>query len=88
MQAAELRAARANRVFCTDEKHIRTENTVLVNTKQGVRVSYEIVDCARMRFSSVRNRRSARTVSRPRNFATLQQQKAGPRSPPMAMALY
>jgi transcription elongation factor GreA len=26
-----LRAARANRVFCADEKHIRTENTVMVN---------------------------------------------------------
>src|SRR5450759_1921735 len=34
---------------------------------------YKIVDCARMCFSSVRNRRSARTVSRPRNIATLQQ---------------
>jgi len=37
-----LRAARANRVFCTDEKRIRTENTVLVNTKQGVRGLYKI----------------------------------------------
>jgi hypothetical protein len=27
---------------------------------------YKIVDCARMRFSSVRNRRSARTGRRPR----------------------
>jgi hypothetical protein len=26
---AELRAARANRVFCPDEKRIRTENTVM-----------------------------------------------------------
>jgi hypothetical protein len=31
-----LRAARANRVFWTDEKHIRPENTVLVNTKYGL----------------------------------------------------
>jgi len=28
-----LRAARANRVFCADEKRIRTENTVIVNSK-------------------------------------------------------
>ena len=28
-----MRAARANRVFRTDEKRIRTENTVTVNTK-------------------------------------------------------
>jgi hypothetical protein len=55
-----LRAARANRVFCTDEKRIRTENTVIVNTKHGVGVLYKIVDCAR-------------TASRPRNIATLQQ---------------
>jgi|ERR1019366_6801727 hypothetical protein len=33
---AELRAARANRVFCADEKRIRAENTVMVNTKRGV----------------------------------------------------
>jgi hypothetical protein len=26
---------RANRVFCTDEKRIRTENAVLVNTKRN-----------------------------------------------------
>jgi hypothetical protein len=30
---ANLRAARANRVFRADEKRIRTENTVMVNTK-------------------------------------------------------
>jgi len=29
MPPANLRAARANRVFRTDEKHIRTENTVM-----------------------------------------------------------
>jgi len=33
MARADLRATRANRVFCTDEKHIGTENTVMVNTK-------------------------------------------------------
>jgi len=64
-----LRAARANRVFCTDEKRIRTENTVIVNTKQAVGVLFKIVDCVRMRFSSARNRRPARTASRPRNIA-------------------
>jgi hypothetical protein len=61
-----LRAARANRVFCTDKKRIRTENTVIVNTKHGVGILYKIVDCARMCFSSARNRRSARTGRRPR----------------------
>jgi hypothetical protein len=73
MRAANLRATRANHVFCTDEKRIRTENMVMVNTKHYLGVLYKIVDCARMCFSSVRSRRSARTVSRPRNIATLQQ---------------
>jgi hypothetical protein len=36
MRRKPLRAARANRVFCTDEKRIRTENTVMVNPKQAV----------------------------------------------------
>jgi hypothetical protein len=44
MRRAELRAARANRIFCTDEKHIRTENTVTANTKPGVGVLYKIDD--------------------------------------------
>jgi len=30
-----LRAARANRIFCTDEKHIRAENTVMDKSKGG-----------------------------------------------------
>jgi len=30
MPPEDLRAARANRVFCTDEKRIRTENEVSV----------------------------------------------------------
>jgi hypothetical protein len=51
-----LRAARANHVFCTDEKHIRTENMVTVNTKYGAGVLYKIADWVRMRFSSARNR--------------------------------
>jgi hypothetical protein len=28
--------ARANPVFCTDEKHIRTENTVIDKSKGGL----------------------------------------------------
>jgi len=31
-----LRAARANRVFCTDKKRIRTENVVMDNSKGGL----------------------------------------------------
>jgi len=45
-----LRAPRANRVFYTDKKRIRTENTVTVNTKQGVGVLYKIADCVRTGF--------------------------------------
>ena len=51
-----LRALRANRVFRADEKHIRTENTVTVNTKHSVEVLSKIADCVRMCFSSARNR--------------------------------
>ena len=36
--------------------------------KHGLGVLYKIVACARMCFSSVRKRRSARTVFRPRRF--------------------
>jgi len=50
----DLRAARANRVFRTDEKHIRTENTVMVNSKDSVGFSYKIAASARMCFSSAR----------------------------------
>jgi len=41
---------RGNRVFCTDEKRIRTENAVTVNAKQGVEVLYKIADCVRTDF--------------------------------------
>jgi len=62
-----LRAPRANRVFCTDEKHIRAENTVMDKNKGGLgRLFSKIVDYARMRFSSAHNQRSARTGRRPR----------------------
>ncbi|MFH1043509.1 MAG: hypothetical protein V1796_00225 [Pseudomonadota bacterium] len=77
MPPEELRAARANRVFGTDEKHIRTENTVMDKSNHGLGLLLsKIADCVRMRFSSVRNRRSARTASRPRNLATLPQRRA------------
>jgi hypothetical protein len=39
-----LRAARANRVFRMDEKRIRTENTIVVNSKHSVEVLYKIAD--------------------------------------------
>jgi hypothetical protein len=46
-----LRAARANRVLPTDEKRVRRQNTVFVNTKQVVWVSYKIADlCADVLF--------------------------------------
>ncbi|MBI5912240.1 MAG: hypothetical protein HY848_20105 [Betaproteobacteria bacterium] len=37
-----MRAARAHRVFCTDEKHIRTEHTVIVNNKDSAVVLYNV----------------------------------------------
>jgi len=46
MPRADLRAARANRIFCTDEQRIRAENAVMVNTKQSVKVLYKIADYA------------------------------------------
>jgi hypothetical protein len=63
-----LRAARANHVFRADEKHIRPENTVIVNNKDSAGFLYKIAYRARMRFSSVPDRRSARTGRRPRKF--------------------
>ena len=50
MPRTKLRAARANRVFCTHEQHIRAEHTVMVNPEQGVGVLYEITDRARTAF--------------------------------------
>jgi hypothetical protein len=55
MARGDLRAARANRVFCTDEKRIGTKNTVIVNNKDNAGVLYKIVNCVRMCFSSARN---------------------------------
>jgi len=51
-----LRAARANRDFCTDEN------------KGSAGVLNKIADRARICLSSVHNRRSARTGRRPRKF--------------------
>jgi hypothetical protein len=50
-----VRAARANRVFCTDEKRIRTENTVMNKSKDSAGISYKIVDWARMVFIRVQS---------------------------------
>jgi len=74
MQQETLRAARANHVFCTDKKRIRTKNAVVDKGKDGLGLHlYTIVDCVRTGSSSVRNRRSARTVLRPRKIPALQQ---------------
>jgi hypothetical protein len=54
MPQADLRAARANRVVCADEKRIREDNTVIDKNKNSAGVLYTIVDCARMCFSSSR----------------------------------
>jgi hypothetical protein len=71
----DLRAARANRVFCADEKHIRTENTVVVNTETGAGVNQRssiahgcafhpcAIDDPRGRLPS------ARAALRPRRFS-------------------
>jgi hypothetical protein len=65
VRRADLRAARANRAFCTDEKRIRTENAVMIKGESGL-LLHKIADRVRMCFSSVRYRRSARTAFRPR----------------------
>jgi hypothetical protein len=52
-----------------DEKRIHTESTVMNKSNNGLGwVLYKIADCARMCFSSVHNRRSARTGRRPRKL--------------------
>jgi len=44
-----LRAARANPVFGTDEKRIRTKNRVVDKNKQGFGLFlYKIADCVRI----------------------------------------
>jgi hypothetical protein len=76
MQGAQLRAARASRDFATDEKHIRTEIAVMDKYNNGpVLLFHKIAACARTRFTSAHRRRSARTVSSPRQSATLQRRR-------------
>jgi hypothetical protein len=42
---------RANRVFGTDKKHIRTKNTVMDKSNNGLRLLlYKIADCVRTAF--------------------------------------
>jgi len=65
-QEHRLRALRANQVFGTDEKRIRTEDAVIVDYKNSAKVLSKILDCVRMRFSSARNRGYARTDLRQR----------------------
>jgi hypothetical protein len=60
MPGADLRAARANRVFYTDKKHpYRKRGYGQKQVRHGF--LYKIADCARMVFSSAQNRNSATT---------------------------
>jgi hypothetical protein len=62
-------ALRAPTVFSGRIKTIRPENTVMNKSKNDIGLFLsKIVDCARMALSSVRNKRSARTVFRPRSM--------------------
>jgi len=64
-----LRAPRANHVFGTDEKRIRSKNMVIDKSNNRFRLSIsKILDSARMCCSSVRYRGSARTGRRPRKL--------------------
>jgi hypothetical protein len=66
-------ALRAPTVSLVRIEKIRTNNTVLIKNNNGLGLFlYKIADCAQIVFSSVHNRRSARTAFRPRNNATLQ----------------
>jgi hypothetical protein len=49
MRAADLRAARANRVFRADEKRIRTKNTVMDESNHGLGCFYKRSPIARGR---------------------------------------
>jgi len=60
MPRADLRATRANRVFGTDKKRIRAENTVMVKSKNGA--GFHTRSSIRADgFSSAQNRNSAAT---------------------------
>jgi hypothetical protein len=61
-QLRPLRARRAKFVSGTEEKRTRTRNKVVVSSKGGLDLPLsEILDYARMRFSSAHNRGSERT---------------------------
>jgi len=56
-----LRALRANRIFCTDKKRIRTENTVLGKSIFGFGLSLcKIAECVRMTLINPRGRAAGR----------------------------
>jgi len=56
-RAVVARSARQTAFFVTDEKRIRTRNAVMIKSKDepGL-LLHKIADCARMCFSSARNR--------------------------------
>jgi len=57
MRRADLRAARANCVFGTDEKRIRTENAVTYKNNNGPGLLFhKIIAGARTRFTSAHQR--------------------------------
>jgi hypothetical protein len=66
MPRADLRAARANRVFCTDERRIPAKNTVMNENKDSAGVLSKIADRADG-FSSAQHRNSATTAGRDLN---------------------
>jgi hypothetical protein len=69
VQLTGFARSRAPTVFLVRIKNIRTKNTVMVKSKNGLGLfSYDPVDCARTAF-------------RPRNIATLQQRGARFKSP-------
>jgi len=69
LKDAQLPASSDSDIFALVAANGRAKN----KSKSGLGwFLYKIVDCTRMRFSSVCNRRSARTAFRPRNIATLQ----------------
>ena len=63
-------ALRAPTAFSARTNDIRAENAVSVDGKSGSWSLFKIVDCAGKAFFPLRNRRSARTVSCPRNNTT------------------
>jgi hypothetical protein len=51
VESGHCALARANHVFGTDEKRIRTKNTVIDKSNNGLGLFlYKIVDCVRMAF--------------------------------------